>query len=153
MTMRQRKSPQINPLSAALAFALMAGAGAAHAQTAPTEPEDKDAKATTTTSTTSQSGSLDTVTVTGSRIKRSQVEGPAPVTVISREQIDREGFQTVGDMLQSLAQSTTNSFTGDLATSGFTPNAQVVNLRNLGPGYTAAVRRSTRSRTTATTTW
>ncbi len=136
MTMRQRKSPQISPLSAALALALVASAGAAHAQSTPAQSEDQDAKAQTTASSTTQSGNLDTVTVTGSRIKRSQVEGPAPVTVISREQIDREGFQTVGDMLQSLAQSTTNSFTGDLATSGFTPNAQVVNLRNLGPGYT-----------------
>lgn len=136
MTMRQRKSPQISPLSAALAFALVASAGVAHAQSTPAQSEDQDAKAKTTASSTTQSGSLDTVTVTGSRIKRSQIEGPAPVTVLNREQIEREGFTTVGDMLQSLAQSTSNSFTGDLATSGFTPNAQVVNLRNLGPGYT-----------------
>ena len=39
-------------------------------------------------------------------------------------------------MLQTLTQNTTSSFTGDLAVTGFTPNAQVVNLRNLGPGYT-----------------
>ena len=79
---------------------------------------------------------LDEIVVVGSRIKRAEVEGPAPVTVITREDIDREGFQTVGDALQSLNQNTTASFTGDLATAGFTPNAQVVNLRNLGPGYT-----------------
>jgi iron complex outermembrane receptor protein len=79
---------------------------------------------------------LDRVSVVGSRIKRAEVEGPAPVTVISRADIDREGFQTVGDMLQTLTQNTTSSFTGDLAVTGFTPNAQVVNLRNLGPGYT-----------------
>jgi outer membrane receptor protein involved in Fe transport len=79
---------------------------------------------------------LDKVTVVGSRIKRAEVEGPAPVVVISRDQIDREGFQTVGDMLQTLTQNTSGSFTGDLAVTGFTPNAQVVNLRNMGPGYT-----------------
>lgn len=79
---------------------------------------------------------LDRVSVVGSRIKRTDVEGPAPVTVITRADIDREGFQSVGDMLQTLSQNTTSSFTGDLAVSGFTPNAQVVNLRNLGPGYT-----------------
>ncbi|KAG1075430.1 hypothetical protein G6F40_017400 [Rhizopus arrhizus] len=39
-------------------------------------------------------------------------------------------------MLQTLTQNTTSSFTGALAVTGFTPNAQVVNLRNLGPGYT-----------------
>lgn len=132
--MRQCKTPQVNPLSAALAFALIASAGVAQAQqTTQAEPAAEEAQST---STQTQSGKLDTVTVTGSRIKRSQIEGPAPVTVITRDQIDREGFTTVGDMLQSLSQSTSNSFTGDLATSGFTPNAQVVNLRNLGPGYT-----------------
>ncbi|WP_305804725.1 TonB-dependent receptor [Stenotrophomonas sp. YIM B06876] len=79
---------------------------------------------------------LDRVSVVGSRIKRVDVEGPAPVTVITRADIDREGFQTVGDMLQSLTQQSTANFTGDLAVTGFTPNAQVVNLRGLGPGYT-----------------
>jgi len=56
--------------------------------------------------------------------------------VITRADIDREGFQTVGDMLQSLTQQAMGNFTGDLAVSGFTPNAQVVNLRGMGPGYT-----------------
>jgi len=79
---------------------------------------------------------IDGVSVVGSRIKRAQIEGPAPITVISREQMDEEGFQTVADILQTLTQNTTTSFTGDLATGGFTPNAQVVNLRNMGPGYT-----------------
>jgi len=79
---------------------------------------------------------MEGVEVVGSRIKRSTVEGPAPVVVITREDFEREGFTTVGDALQSLTQNTTSSFTGDLAVTGFSPNAQVVNLRNLGPGYT-----------------
>jgi outer membrane receptor protein involved in Fe transport len=79
---------------------------------------------------------LDRVVVTGSRIKRVEIEGPAPVVVITREDIDREGYQTVADILQTLTQNTTSSFTGDLAVNGFSPNALVVNLRNLGPGYT-----------------
>ena len=110
-------------------------ATAAFAQQADTDSTDTE---TTTTSATSSNdkAALDRVTVVGSRIARNQIEGPAPVTVISREDIDREGFQTVGDMLQTLTQNTTASFTGDLAVTGFTPNAQVVNLRNLGPGYT-----------------
>lgn len=114
-----------NPLSFALASALLVSAVApAFAQEAGNEVGGKNAT------------NLDRVSVVGSRIKRSEVEGPAPVTVITRGDIDREGFQTVGDMLQTLTQNTTASFTGDLAVSGFTPNAQVVNLRNLGPGYT-----------------
>lgn len=79
---------------------------------------------------------LDRVSVVGSRIKRANIEGPAPVTVINREDFQREGLETVADVLDTLTQNTTVSFTGDLAVTGFTPNAQVVNLRSLGPGYT-----------------
>ncbi len=120
-----RKALSRHPLSFALTTALLAtGIAPAFAQEAGNEAGGKNAT------------NLDRVSVVGSRIKRSDVEGPAPVTVITRTDIDREGFQTVGDMLQTLTQNTTSSFTGDLAVTGFTPNAQVVNLRNLGPGYT-----------------
>lgn len=113
--------------SALLAAILVPGAAMAQAQ-----QETEGTTAPQSTATTD----LDRVSVVGSRIKRSEIEGPAPVTVITRADIDREGFQTVGDMLQSLTQQSTANFTGDLAVSGFTPNAQVVNLRGLGPGYT-----------------
>ena len=98
--------------------------------------ETSDQDASDNQAPRAEATNLDKVTVVGSRIKRAEIEGPAPVTVITRADIDREGFQTVGDMLQTLTQNTTSSFTGDLAVSGFSPNAQVVNLRNLGPGYT-----------------
>ena len=120
-----------SPLTLALAAAMLLPAHAALAQ-------DQSSNKTDASTTSDKEGTktLDQVTVVGSRIKRVDIEGPAPITVISREDIEREGFQTVGDMLQTLTQNTTASFTGDLAVSGFTPNAQVVNLRNLGPGYT-----------------
>ena len=114
------------PLSLAL-VALLATPVIALAQSDSSEKKDE---------TRSEETTLDRVTVVGSRIKRNEVEGPAPVVVITRDDIDREGFQTVGDMLQTLSQNTASSFTGDLGVTGFTPNAQVVNLRNLGPGYT-----------------
>ena len=130
MSVRNSIAPRRSRLSAALfAAILLPASGAVFAQDA--EDSDKNETAPTTETT-----NLDKVTVVGSRIKRSDVEGPAPVVVITRADIDREGFQTVGDMLQTLTQNTTSSFTGDLAVSGFTPNAQVVNLRNLGPGLT-----------------
>ncbi len=124
-------NPKRSPLSAALfAALLMPAAGSTFAQDTPSQ----DPPATTTTQ--KKATDIDAVVVTGSRIKRADIEGPAPVTVITRADIEREGFQTVGDMLQTITQNTTSSFTGDLAVSGFTPNAQVINLRNLGPGYT-----------------
>jgi len=132
MTFRKNLRPRLNQLSTAVAGAmLLTFAAPAFAQDA-----DADVEQTTTSSTPSSARTLDTVTVVGSRIKRAEIEGPAPVTVITRADIDREGFQTVGDMLQSLNQQSTANFTGDLAVTGFTPNAQVVNLRGMGPGYT-----------------
>ncbi|MDO5505799.1 MAG: TonB-dependent receptor [Pseudoxanthomonas suwonensis] len=108
----------------------MQAGGALAQQTTTNDDEQQPAQGS------QQEADLERVTVVGSRIRRSEVEGPAPVTVITRADIEREGFQTVGDMLQTLTQNTTASFTGDLGVTGFTPNAQVVNLRALGPGYT-----------------
>lgn len=126
------KRPVRRRLSSAIGLAVLVsfggGAFAQDSEDAEQRPaQDQQDSAPTT---------LDSVTVVGSRIKRAEIEGPAPVTVISRADIDREGFQNVADMLQTLSQNTSSSFTGDLGVTGFTPNAQVVNLRNLGPGYT-----------------
>lgn len=131
MAFRKKIRYNRSPLTLALAAALLLPATAAFAQDQPADKADA-----ATTPAKDGTTTLDQVTVVGSRIKRVDIEGPAPITVITREDIEREGFQTVGDMLQTLTQNTTSSFTGDLAVSGFTPNAQVVNLRNLGPGYT-----------------
>jgi iron complex outermembrane recepter protein len=102
-----------SPLALALAAALLPIPGLALAQ------DDTD-------DNSEEEEQLEQIVVVGSRIKRAEVEGPAPVTVITRDDIDREGFQTVGDVLESLNQNTTSSFTGELATAGFSPNAQVV---------------------------
>jgi iron complex outermembrane recepter protein len=130
MTSRNSRSLRRCQLTTAIAATFLFS-GMAFAQDNTSSTEEKQ-----TESSSQGSQNLDKIEVVGSRIKRAEVEGAAPVTVITREDIDREGFQTVGDMLQTLTQTTTNSFTGELAVTGFTPNAQVVNLRNLGPGYT-----------------
>jgi outer membrane receptor protein involved in Fe transport len=78
---------------------------------------------------------LERVTVTGSRIKRAEIEGPSPVTVITAAQIEREGFNTVYDALNTLTQAS-GSTQNELFQGGFTPNASVINLRGLGPGRT-----------------
>lgn len=116
-------------LAQSLAFALTLPLTTVALAQADEDKEDADKAATTETE-------FEAVNIVGSRIKRAEVEGPAPVVVISRTDFEREGFTTVADALQTLTQNTTSSFTGDLAVTGFSPNAQVVNLRNLGPGYT-----------------
>jgi outer membrane receptor protein involved in Fe transport len=79
---------------------------------------------------------MDQVVVTGSRIKRAEIEGPAPVTVISREQLEREGFVTVADALETITQASGSTQNDLNSAGGFTPNAAVINLRGLGPGRT-----------------
>lgn len=78
---------------------------------------------------------LDKIQVTGSRIPRSQIEGPAPVTILSRDQIDRAGYTTVSEALNSLTQISTQ-FQNEQFTNSFTPNARGADLRGLGPGRT-----------------
>jgi iron complex outermembrane receptor protein len=75
---------------------------------------------------------LDRVQVTGSRIKRVDIEGSTPVTVISREDIDFSGDSTVAELLRS---STFNSFGSFRDQSGFGngfSGASFVSLRGLG---------------------
>ena len=76
---------------------------------------------------------LDTVTVTGSRIKRSEIEGPAPVTVISADQMRKEGFATVYDALQTITAAL-GPVQNDYDWGQSSVNAYPINLRNLGPG-------------------
>lgn len=78
---------------------------------------------------------LDKVKVTGSRISRVQIEGPSPVTVLTSEDMQKQGFTTVFEALNTLTQNVGNTQDDQFA-GGFTQNANVVDLRGLGPGRT-----------------
>ena len=58
---------------------------------------------------------LDRVQVTGSRIKRTDVEGALPVPVIDRDMIEMSGESSAADMLRNL---TFNSFGSERPESG-----------------------------------
>ena len=78
------------------------------------------------------------IVVLGSRIpRRIDKEGPAPVTTITSEDIQRQGYQSVPDVLKSITQNggetqSQQSYSGD----DFTPGAQQVDLRGLGSNHT-----------------
>ena len=78
---------------------------------------------------------VDTVVVTGSRIPRATLEGPSPVTVITREEIDARGFRSAFDAVSSISQNT-GSVQGEDFGNTFTPAANVINLRGFGPNHT-----------------
>ena len=46
---------------------------------------------------------LETITVVGSRIKRTDIETSQPVFVLERQDMQRTGLTSVGDILQDLA--------------------------------------------------
>jgi len=75
---------------------------------------------------------LGAIQITGSRLKQTDIETARPVTVITREQIELSGFETVAQVLQNTPY---NSFGSFRETSGYANGQAVVNeisLRGLG---------------------
>ena len=73
---------------------------------------------------------LDRVQVTGSRIKRTDIEGALPVTVIDREQIEVSGQISVADLLRTVTQGSFGSFRPQSGSSA--QSLAEINLRGLG---------------------
>lgn len=71
------------------------------------------------TASASAQETLERVTVTGSNIKRIAAEGPLPVEVITRADIERKGVATTNDLLRSLSYM--SSFNDELQSNS--PNA------------------------------
>jgi outer membrane receptor protein involved in Fe transport len=75
------------------------------------------------------------IEVTGSNIKRVDMEGPAPVSVVTREDIERRGATTVAEVLRNLPSAGGFTF-DDQFTNSFAPGTAGVGLRNLGQNAT-----------------
>lgn len=97
--------------------------------------EDEQETEETAPATDAKARTLDKVTVTGSRIARVDVEGPAPVTIISAEEIQKTGLNTIYEVLNTLTQAT-GDVDNDMNPGSWTPNGAFINLRAMGPGYT-----------------
>lgn len=134
-----------NPLSQAINLTLCAGAaasmalasGAALAQDEATDEEE--------------GVELDRVLVTGSRIKRVDVEGALPVTVIDREQIELTGESNAADLLRNLTFNSAGSFRPQSGSSA--QSVSQVSLRGLGSSRTLVLingRRMAKAPTTGT---
>jgi len=80
---------------------------------------------------------IEAVQVTGSRIPRAQIEGPAPISVITAEEIRANGFTSVPDILRGMTQNSGETQSQQSASGAdFSPGAQQVDLRGLGPNHT-----------------
>jgi len=79
----------------------------------------------------SKSKTLETVTVTGSLIRRVDVETASPVVTIDRAAIQATGKQTLGDLIQQLPAMTGGNLNPQVNNSGGTGGSSI-NLRGLG---------------------
>nr|WP_174506185.1 TonB-dependent receptor [Acinetobacter sp. Marseille-Q1620] len=75
------------------------------------------------------------VAVTGSRISKAEKDGPTSVTVITGEDIDKQGYSNAFEALNNLAQNTGFVQGADFGNT-FTPAANAISLRGLGPNHT-----------------
>lgn len=115
-----------NRLRDAIVMALTLSTAVVGAASAQSTSSQDDQEQTTTT--------LDGMTVTGSRIRRAEVEGALPVTVIAREELEASGDVSVADFLRN---TTFNSFGSFQSTSGSSgQGASQISLRGLGSSRT-----------------
>jgi iron complex outermembrane recepter protein len=114
-------------------FVTLLGAGNAFAQPAATPGRPATGtSATTPGATAAQPTTLERFEVTGSRIRRLDIETPQPVLVLSAADLDTTGFSTVGDAMRSLPFNTGQSLTPVSSGTSFTPGIHTFNLRGLG---------------------
>jgi iron complex outermembrane receptor protein len=74
------------------------------------------------------------VTITGSRIKRSDAEGALPVTVITRSQIEMSGESSAADLLRNTTFNSAGSFRPQSGSSA--QGVSQLNLRGIGANRT-----------------
>jgi len=75
------------------------------------------------------------VVITGSRIPRASLEGPSAVTVITGDDITKQGYKNVFDALTNQSQNSGFVQGADYGNT-FTPSANAISLRGLGPNHT-----------------
>ncbi|MFC4252311.1 MAG: TonB-dependent receptor domain-containing protein [Sinimarinibacterium flocculans] len=79
---------------------------------------------------------LDTIEVTGSRIRRADYETAQPVFVLSREDIERSGLTDISEILRNITAAGNNSLTGAQGRFALTQGETNLDLRNLGANHT-----------------
>ena len=113
-----------NKLSIFIGLALAFSTSAAFAQTTTTSPTPPK-----------KVERLKTIMVTGSLIPQIDVETPAPVQVISAEQIKRSGFTSVSQVIRAISANNSGTIPNAFAL-GFAAGASGVALRGLNVGST-----------------
>lgn len=79
---------------------------------------------------------VERIEVTGSRIKRADIEGSSPVTSIGRLAIESSGVQSIGELLQTVAQADLSGLSQLTNNTNGNDGSQTISLRNLGDNRT-----------------
>ncbi len=115
--------------SLAVGLCSLAATSLVHAQAAPAATQQEDSKDGAKT--------LDTIVVTGSRIRQVDTETSQPVTFITRDDIEKQGFQSVADILQNITATGTPPLSrASPLSAGETAGGTFISLRNLGAART-----------------
>ncbi|WP_147653379.1 TonB-dependent receptor domain-containing protein [Vulcaniibacterium gelatinicum] len=127
MTFRTTKLREAISFALAASAMTVAGTGVAFAQQADQQQEGEQEEAVT----------LDRIEVTGSRIRQVDVETAQPVLMITRADIEKQGFQSVGDILQNISATGTPPISRQAPLSaGEASGGTYISLRNLGAART-----------------
>ena len=82
---------------------------------------------------TAQAQKIEKIEVTGSNIKRIEGEGALPVTVISRDDIQRSGVTTAAELIDKISASNAGGYnTSQAVGDSATPGLAAASLRGLG---------------------
>ncbi|WP_185964413.1 TonB-dependent receptor domain-containing protein [Aliikangiella marina] len=119
-----------NPIAKAVRTALFASAAASLVVAPNTYAAEEEEEA-----------SEQRVTITGSRIKRTDIEGANPVTIITNEDIARTGVTNVGELLQRLPEVTGSPLSTTINNGG--NGAVTIDLRGLNRTLTLVNGRRT----------
>lgn len=120
-----------NKLCTSVRLALSLGMLTASAYGTAAFAQDAQSTAPAPAADQAKSKTLETVTVTGSLIRRVDVETSSPVVTIDRAQIQATGKQTLGDLIQQLPAMTGGNINPQTNNGGGT-GGSTINLRGLG---------------------
>ncbi|MGH8077524.1 MAG: TonB-dependent receptor plug domain-containing protein, partial [Lysobacter sp.] len=118
MTLKTTKLRDAINFALAVGATTVVGMGSALAQDAAATPDPT---------------TLDRIEVTGSRIRQVDLETAQPVLTITRQDIEKQGFQSVGDILQNISAVGTPPLSrASPLSSGELAGGTFISLRNLG---------------------
>lgn len=116
---------------AALAALSVAALGMCLPMSAALAQDDQNAATQDQQSQAKQKEVLEEIVVTGSIIKRAEVATASPVTVLTAEQLDIRGINTVADAIQLLPANNAGTMNASWSSFGFATGATAVSLRGL----------------------